>query len=629
MRRIFISLSICFTVIQISHSQVLTPTYDVGIPTRDTMELASDIYVPDTTQQYSTILIMTPYYHEAYRWLGLPLFGFDVANMNYAMVIVDWRCFYESQPACVAQPNNGEDGYDMIDWIVQQPWSNGKVGTWGPSALGKVQFLTMKEHHAAHICAVPMVAGPQFNYDEYFPGGAAITERIQQMDSLGFGLTNLLYSNAVYNPLWQFSEPLNFYPEEIDIPILYIGGWYDHNVEVMTEFWDGLMQQSSAASEHTLLMGPWVHGGSGQAYVGSEIQGELSYPNAAGDGDSMAIAFFDFYLRNISNDWDNTLQIVYYQLGDDEWMNSPEWPPTGMTTDTLFLDEAGFLLTEYPDVVNAESSFDYDPADPSPTIGGPTLRQDLDQGPFDQSPIVESRNDILIFTSPELTEDVIVKGKIKANLFVSSDKPDTDFSVRLTDVYPDGRSMLLLDGIQRMRFRNGYTENDTSMMIPGSVYPISIILNDVAITFKAGHKIRLDVTSANYPRFDNNLNNGGQMYVPGDSLIATNTVYASTSYPSHIVIPVEENINLAVDEINSVENIFQIYPNPVGELCVVSCELCEEESLIEVFDVAGNEIYSMPFTANCVLHTANWPAGVYLMQISSEEGMQALKFVKK
>ncbi len=586
-----------------------------SIPMRDGKKLAADIYRASTGVPAPTILIQTPYNRQAYRLIGLPLFGFNTLN-PYAVVIIDWRCFYGSTSACVAQPKRGEDGFDVVQWIVSQPWSNGKVGTWGPSALGKIQYQTAREHPAGLICAVPLVAGSQFDYQEYFPGGAARTEYIQQLDALGFGLSTILYANPVYNNVWSFAENENYYPDEIEIPMLLIGGWYDHNVEVVIDLFDGLKNQSpvSVRNQHRLLMGPWAHGGFGPAQVGSGQQGELFYPEAAGWSDSLALTFFDYHLLGIQNGWNSSPVVQYFQMGENEWNHSGEFPPPGLLSDTLYFQPDLALQYYMPGDDVPSSPIVYDPRDPSPTHGGATLRLDLLQGPYDQSAVVESRNDILVFSTDVLQQAVKFTGKSFVKLYVSSDRPDTDFSIRLTDVYPSGKSMLLAEGIQRMRFRNGYTANDTSAMTPGEIYEIIIALPHTSNTFPAGHRIRVDVTSSNYPRFDKNLNNGSALYTAGDTLVATNRVFTDFFNPSALIFQTDK-----INAINETQDFRHpvIFPNPAEkEINIILPDKNQQMASVFLFNVFGERMLSENLRSSAIIDLSRFAHGIYFLQIT-------------
>lgn len=631
MKRLLLSLLFIFATGVFVNAQLLTPSVD-SIPARDGKKLAVDIYLPDTTGgiTYPTILVQTPYNRLWYRF-ALPLIGTDLANSPFAFVVLDWRCFYGSASACVASPNRGKDGYDAVEWIATQSWSDGQIATWGPSALGRVQYMTAKENPPHLVCAVPLVAGPQYGYEEYFPGGVARTEYIEQLDGLGFGTSPVLYANVYHNLLWTYSELTTFYPDSINIPMFMIGGWYDHTPVAMLSFFEGLRTSSPASvrNKHKLLMGPWVHGGHGAAYVGSDSAGALTYPMAAGASDSLALMFLKYYLLGDANGWDTLSTFINFQVGENQWQYLSNWPQSGFSETNIYLHSNGSLKTVMS--LSAHDSLDltYDPRDPSPTIGGPTLRADLQQGPYDQAPLVESRSDVLVFTSPILTANVKMQGYPKAELYVSSDCKDTDFSIRITDVYPDGRSMILLDGIRRARFRNGFATTDTAFMQNGVVYPIEIEMNPTSFTFVAGHQIRVDITSSNYPRFNANMNDGGTMYVEGDSTIAHNIIYCSNIYPSHIVLPIDQ-FSVAINEKNQLR--LNAFPNPcIEQITIEIPEQFGDQILnIQLFDAEGRLISSesKPVTSSIIVDCMQLKQGSYFISIENGYTRGFVEFLK-
>ncbi|TND01017.1 MAG: acylase and diesterase [Bacteroidetes bacterium] len=639
MKRTLLLFSLVFAF-SFRASAILPDMVD-SIPMWDGKKLAADIYLSPVDPQAPTILIQTPYLRVLYH-LGLPL-GLDqsMAGFPYNIVIVDWRCFGGSMSACVQQPDRGKDGKSCVDWIAQQSWSDGQVGTWGPSALGKVQFLTAVENPAALKCMVPLVAAPQYDYLEYYPGGVLRTEYLEQLDQLGFGLSALVMPNQVENFVWQYLQNTTNFPDSILVPALMVGGWYDHNIETMLGFFNGLRTQSpvSVQNEHRLLMGPWAHGGSGTAQVGTATQGQLQYNNAAGWSDSLALAFFDYHLRGIQNNWNNTPFVQYYQMGENQWQTSAVWPPAGLTNYNLYLQPDTTLDVAMPGSSTGSISYSYDPLDPSPTIGGATLRPDLDQGPFDQAPQVESRNDVLVFNSPVLTQDVALKGIVQAHLKIASDHPDTDFNIRLTDVYPDGRSMLVQTGVRRMRSRNGYTAADTSLITPNQVYDCVIDLPSTCITFLAGHRIRVDISSSNYPQYNRNANSGGLLY-PGlspDSLqnpqTAVNTVYTNSVNASYITFPLI-SYPLAAGDIQNVQPALAVLPNPSGASAQLSITLPEADELqVELRDLSGKLVWKNS-SAHNFRHLLNLPAdiapGVYFVYASGSFGRtQTVKWIKQ
>lgn len=602
---------ICFYLVSLS--QIYTPQVD-SIAMRDGKKLAADVYIVSGGLQKPTILIQTPYNRLYYRF-GLPLgIGANLNSSGYNFVIVDWRGFYGSSSAMVANANRGQDGYDIVEWIAQQTWSDRKIGTWGPSALGKIQYQTAKENPPHLTCCVPLVAGSQLEYNEYYPGGVYRTEYVQQLDSLGYGMSAGILANPFYNLTWQYLQNTNFYPQLINVPCFMIGGWYDHNIDLMMNLFAGIKQSSpiTVRNKHKLLMGPWAHGGFGQAQVGTCNQGELTFNEACGWSDSLALRFFDFYLKNQLNGWDSEPVIRYFNIGENIWNSTSSWPPTGNTNQNYYLNENGLLSSSAPIVNNSFSQYLYNPSNPSPTHGGTTLRQDLLQGPYDQSIVVELRNDLAMFTSPALTNPVQISGKPTAHLFIKSDRKDTDFTIRLCDVYPDGRSMLISDGILRMRFRNGYSIADTSSMIPNQIYEAQIDFPNIAYTFLTGHSIRIDISSSNYPKYDKNLNNGLTMYIAGDTLTATNKIFHETGYASYLNLPVS-NTN-KVSEINQ-ENIINIFPNPSIGGFQVSCNNNVNNISVKILNIVGEELVNVKVDNGSCIEVLNISNGVYIIQV--------------
>ena len=630
------TLLFCALVISARSFALLSPIVD-SIPMSDGKKLAADVYIPTGMTSGPVILIQTPYNRALYRINALPLgINGNLNSSNYILVIVDWRGFYGSAAAAsLHAPAQGLDGYSCVEWIAQQSWSNGKVGTAGASALGKIQFQTA-EYNPPHLtCIAPTVAAPQFSYFEYYPNGDLRTEYLDKLDQLGFGLKATVMGNQLYNNTWHFVENANFYPDSIRVPCLMIGGWYDHNVKDMMEFFPAIVSRSPASvqNQHRLLMGPWAHGGHSIAHVGTANQGQLTYNNAAGWNDSLSLLFYDFYLRNRPNGWDQSPRVQYYQMGENTWQSSTTWPLTGPISTRFYMYADHNLDNSAPTRANDSITYSYDPRDPSPTYGGPTLRSDLNQGPFDQSDTVESRHDIAIFSTDALRQNVVMKGNAVIHLKVSSDRYDTDFDVRLTDVYPDGRSMLLDHGTMRMRYLMGFTAADTAPIIPGRVYDCPITLPFTCNTFLTGHRIHIDVTSSNYPAFNRNMNNDAAQY-PANSLdtlvnplVARNTVYTNTTHASYVELPlvgyVAPNGIIAIDG----EEDIRIYPNPASDELHVLLDQKTTGS-IKLFDLTGALIKSQEINgADNVLAIKGVAAGMYVLQVESPRGKNLKKIV--
>lgn len=601
---------------------VLAQKDPLQIPMRDGVSLQGDLYPAHNDGTAPVILIMTPYGKDSFQESRLDRMFSDGAGIrHYHVVIVDWRC--GAVQAC-AQSNNGEDGYDVVEWIAQQSWSDGKVGMYGPSALGNIQYMTAREQPPHLVCCVPEVSSPQTSYDQYYTGGCIHVESLESLNFL-FGFANPVAANPHYNLVWQVAENLTMYPEDIGVPMLLIGGWYDHNILQNFRMIDTLRSTSKPEVRdlHKMVVGPWVHGGTGLAFVGSSLQGELPYPDAEAMNTFYATIFFDHHMRGIENGWEDQDVFQYFQMGEDVWKSSDTWPPVHQNPTSYYFSEENLLTTESPQISGSQT-FMYDPQDPSPTVGGKTLNLLLDQGPYDQRSEVESKGDGLIFTTEIFEAPMELAGNICLKLFVSSDRKDTDVAVRITDVYPDGRSMLLLDGIQRMRFRNGLTVNDTSFMLPGEIYPVTITLNPIAFTITPGHRLRVIITSSNYPRFNRNMNNGGEIHPNNDfdavvdPLIATNTLHYGGLVPSQISIPLT-NASTPVQEVRQAFH-FDIFPNPTSGLVNIQAEGTLQK--VELLDVDGRLVLTKLVDAMALeLNLKSLNNGFYIIRCTTAKGV--------
>ena len=325
MKYLFLFLVIPF----ISFSQLNPQT--IKIPMRDGKMLAADLYLPSSRSLKPVILIQTPYNKLGFR-KGLPLgIKTNIESSPYIFVVADWRCFYESILACNANIKRGEDGYDTVEWLAKQSWCDGKVATWGPSALANVQFETAKEQPPSLVCSVPLVGSPRTSYQKYYANGVLRTAYVKSITQLfGNGL-DLVIQNPYYSALWNTIEQSTNYPEQIDVPMLMIGGWFDHNTEEDIAIFNELRSKSKSKLHHRLLMGPWVHGGVGAAQPGTAIQGDLSFPQAANFHDIIANQFLAYHLLGAKNGWPLTNYVHYFQMGENTWESSSEFPPKTVT----------------------------------------------------------------------------------------------------------------------------------------------------------------------------------------------------------------------------------------------------------------------------------------------------------
>ena len=507
----------------------------MAIPVRDGNSLAADLYFAGAAPSARpVILIQTPYDKGHYRdnTVPGPAGGASFPRSSaYNVVVVDWRGFYGSANAAVAGYDRGLDGYDCVEWIARQPWCDGKVGTWGSSALGAIQWQTAR-HQPPHLfgCTV-QVRGIATRYEQYYCGGVWRREHVQSMALLGLADLDTILAHPTKDPLWQSAETGSDCTADIRVPVLVVGGWYDHFPMDVLDAFEGLRTRGAVElrSRHKLVMGPWTHSG-----VGQSAQGVFTYPDATGIQET-AIQFWDYTLRGLANGWESKPAVSYYQMGENRWVPADSWTGIARQERFLYLHPGGSLQALPPPAGAAAEGFRYDPADPTPALGGSRFNPfnpSVLEGPQDLSQSLETRGDVRVYSTPLLEQDLVLNGALALELQVATDRTDTDFSVRLTDVLPDGRSIILTQGIRRLRFREGYARE--LLAEPGQAYALRIDLPDLAYTFLKGHRLRLVIASADYPHYDRNRNDGGPMYGPGPSFAAQNTLFQDAARPSRL-----------------------------------------------------------------------------------------------
>ena len=508
------------------------------IPTRDGQALAADVYLPKKEGRYPTVLVQTPYDKSLMRpaFVGEGRWGADslFTKDHYAFVVVDWRGRFASRAAQRpgTQGGGAEDGYDTVEWIATQDWSDGKVGTWGPSALGAAQFRTASAQPPHHACAVPVVMPLNLTYDVYFPGGALWEEFVVTLERLGFITRDRLAEHPSRDAFWvALARSRHIRPADVDVPLLLVGGWFDIYVDPVIETFETLRREAGPA--HTRGRAPRHRAVAASHRRGAERSAAL--PRRSRRGLRRAESFFDRCLRGIADADTDRAEITWFQTGSDDWRSAETWPPPGVAAARYHLHAGGKLDRAAPQGGGEPARFAYDPAQPVPTVGGHVLSPSLPAGPQDLAE-VEKRADVLVWSSEPLRDEVAIAGKVEAELHVATDRTDTDFVALLADVYPDGRSILLTEGITRLRYRDG-VEREV-LAEPGAVYRVRVPLTNLGHTFLPGHRIRLVVTSSFSPKYHRNRNDGGSLYVEGPSLVATNTVYADATRPSTLILPV-------------------------------------------------------------------------------------------
>jgi predicted acyl esterase len=522
-----------------------------------------------------------------------------------------------------------------VEWIAAQQWCDGKVGTWGPSALGAIQFSTASQHPPHLVCAVPLVKDYKTKYTDYYYGGVYRKEHVGTLQTLGLTQESLILEHPTRDITWQIVENSTDDPDSIGVPVLMISGWYDHFPDDIIRAFHDLKERGDPAvrQQHKLVMGPWTHSG-----IGKLEQGELEYPGGVGVSDEITLRFFDHYLRGVENGYEQEPVVRYFQMGADEWRTTNDWYDVGR--DSVFMKlylGADRTLSPVVPANDTQDTLRYDPRDPSPTVGGARLAlptQDPRVGPYDQSS-VESRSDALVYSTPVLDEEIEIIGKVRVFVYLSPDRTDTDIAVRLCDVYPDGRSILLTQGIHRGRFRNGVRPQDTSAMVPGMNYGIEVELQHLAITFRRGHRLRIIITGSNYPQYDLNPNTGGPLYQPGDTLVATSVLHMGPSNQSLVVFPVPRTVShVDATEGNHSTTDINVFPNPVStEASITFTTTRRSHVTVKLYDQLQHEVGTLadkehnPGDHTLNIDVSQLPSGVYYAWIDDGSSVRTVPIV--
>jgi predicted acyl esterase len=505
----------------------------------DGVKLATDVYLPERGEgPFPAILIRTPY-----NKAGNAGTAATVAKLGYALVVQDMRGRFASEgDDAIIFANDGlgggpRDGHTTIEWVAKQKWSNGKIVTYGMSALGITQNMAAPGAPAALDGQVVGVAFSDYYHQAAYQGGAWRTELLEGwLKATKMEEVNLptFLEHTTYDDFWK-KLSAEAHADQVDAPGVFTGGWYDIFVQGTINSFVEIQKRGGphARGKCFLVIAPTAHG--------TFSDGSIKYPGVDKAPINIAAPM------NIVAGWVGKpapelakLQPVhYYVMGDvtdksapgNYWRSAGDWPPPAKAT-PYFLHADRSLSADKP-TGGDQLSYKYDPNDPVPSRGGQNLL--IDKGPMDQRP-VESRADVLLFTTEPLAESVEVTGRITAKLYVSSDCPDTDFTVKLCDVYPDGRSLLVTDGIRRASLRESYEKHEP--LVAGEVYELEVDLWSTSLIFNKGHRIRVAVSSSNSPRFEANPNTGDRHPIADKSRVATNTLHLAADKPSQIVLPI-------------------------------------------------------------------------------------------
>jgi predicted acyl esterase len=513
-----------------------TPT-EFFITTRDEVKLAANLYRPDGKGPWPVIVTRTPYLKDVRDFGALAA---HYTKAGFAFVVQDVRGKGHSEGFYQPFVADIEDGFDTVEGLAKQSWSNGKIGITGTSAGGITSNLAAIAN-PPHLEAAFVIVAPNETFDTSFMGGVP-----KDKDTVGWlkrqGVSDEVIARAeagsirsVFADRGGPGAALKY----VRIPIWNVGGWYDiFNTGTVRNF-EFLQNQGApgARGNQRLTMGPFGHG---------SLSGGLAYPGedrrltTLNDDD---IRWFDHWLNGVENGVTDEPPVDFFLMAAAEegaysaknrHVAAANWPIDFRATRYYLTADRGLAKTE-PGAKSAKISYRFDPADPVPTIGGANLT--FERGPMDQRPI-KGRQDYLRFQTPILEADVAVAGPVTVELWGATDGPDTDFDAKLVDVYPDGYEALVLDAPIRTRYRHGRMAGDVEMMTPNAPEKLTIDLWNTALVFEKGHRIALHVTSSNAPRFEVNDNNGE---APGEHLpprIATNTIYFDHDHPSALILPI-------------------------------------------------------------------------------------------
>ncbi len=546
---------------------------------RDGINLFADCYLPFAEGKYPTIVVRTPY---GVQRPGMHQTMVNLAQHGYAVVLADVRGRYESEGMWEPFRDEASDGYDIIEWAAVQPFSNGKVALQGGSYLGHNQWAAASQKPPHLVAIVPRVAStniyanwltmngafrlsfnygwgvvrmpyrimqPQFWHTESFMPENLHYDNVLQhlplsgMDVHGSGASISHYRDWLehqsYDDYWKaISDEERF--DEIEVPVYTMGGWFDIFVQGTVNGFVGVRNQGAteeAQNQSRMIVGPWGHGVS-QSFGGWDFG-----PQALIDASERELQFYDLHLKGEENALLDEKPVQIFYMGVNRWRGEDNWPVPGTVERNIYLSSnapansirgGGTLSFEVPSEAG-EDEFTYDPAHPVPTTGGnnccgtPTL-----SGPRDQRPL-ERREDVLVYTSPMLDQEITVAGTIHMKLYAATDGPDTDWMIKLIDVQPDGYAMPVSEGIIRARFRQGIDQME--LLTPGQVYEYDIEMMPTANVFQPGHRIRIDITSSNFPQFDRNPNTGADLGESTELRIARQTIHHGGEMASHLVLP--------------------------------------------------------------------------------------------
>jgi len=599
-------------------------TETVYIEMRDGVKLYTLIFKPDDTSDFPLPVIMIRANTSTYD-TSIPITT-DEQRYIYVKQAIRSNDLLDTLI-------NGYDAYDTVEWLSAQDWCDGDIGTWGGSRFGAFSYGSSLKN-PQHLKCVSVTTIFINWYDYVYPGGCFRKNDIEYFHQNELPSFKEHYS---YSEWWDKYNMINYF-DTVRTPIFHFGGWYDLFAPAQLDAFYHLQYHGGegARGNQKVIIGPQQH-----TKILSNESGQITFPlNAIFDRNALRYKWFDYWMKdqkdNMIADYPNISLYLMGPVGEtghwNNWLTYDEWPFTD--TDTLRFYPADNKILSLEKDASGSQSFDFDPNNPVPTVGGNNGFYTLgnQEGPYDQRNVWE-RPDVLVFETPYYDESYDIFGNIKLKVFMSSDRTDTDITAKLVDIYPDGRHMLINDGIIMARLRNGVDREE--LITPGEIYEMEIDLNYTAYTVVPGHKLGLAISSSNYPRYRVNPNTGEPLFKETEMLIATNTIYFGGDQATELILPIRKTgfTPTSVNDKISESNI-SIYPNPFSQSTTINYELREAGYVsLKLFDMLGNEVSVLVDEwQEAGRHQARFdgiglPAGVYYYSLRSGERVESGKMI--
>jgi putative CocE/NonD family hydrolase len=539
-------------------------SFDITVPMRDGVRLSANVFRPEEAGRFPTILVRTPYGKGRDFTAHYQTF----VEHGYAVMVEDVRGRYGSEGVFRPLEQEPADGDDTLNWIARQAWSDGKVGMMGGSYLGIAQWKVAALNNP-HLKAIfPVVSGCDDYRDRFYSTGGAMKlgSRLLWMsenlrapryhpdfskfvlhlplrtaDVAATGQTSEMFQEALDHPtfdsFWK-SISTREHLDKIRVPVFSVGGWFDNFVEGDLDAYQVLSKNSGV---DRILIGPWPHNMSIK-FAGVDFGADSFVPLRG-----LQMQWFDQFLKGQDTPLLSKPPVRIFVMGVNRWRDEREWPPRARLK-WFYLESRGHAnslagdgkLDSRGPGARAADRFVFDPRDPVPTMGGAICCNPkvFPWGPMDQR-AVEKRPDVLVYTTAPLKSDVEVIGPVRVVLYAATSARDTDFTAKLVDVFPDGRAQNLTDGILRLRYRKSLEK--AQLIRPGEIAKLTIDAGVTGNVFQKGHRIRMEISSSNFPRFDRNPNTGGSIADETQLRQASQTIYHDAEHPSHVLLPVTQD----------------------------------------------------------------------------------------